>query len=167
MTGLPDDPSNRPTRVAEYDVDGSLRPVVEGEPETTAGEAEPDSAPRPWYRSRVLLVLWALMVALLVTLIIYGIVELSRGGGTSPLPAPHSSTTPTGSSTTSSAATTTTPSPSSEAPPPETPQQAPGEAPPPANNSPAPGEPPQHHHHLHVPSTIPLPHTTITLPHGF
>jgi hypothetical protein len=167
VTGLPDDPSNRPTRVAEYDVDGSLRQVPEGEPEATPDGAEPDIAPRPWYRSRVLLALWTLMVALLVTLIIYGIVELSRGGGTSPIPAPHSSTTSTGSSTTSPEATTTTPSASSEAPPPETPQQAPGEAPPPANNSPAPGEPPERHHHLHVPSTIPLPHTTITLPHHF
>ncbi|OBK36693.1 hypothetical protein A5658_05875 [Mycobacterium sp. 1245111.1] len=167
MIGLPDDPSNRPTRVAEYDVDGSLRQAPEGEFGPTAGEAEPDSAPRPWYRSRVLLVLWTLIVALLVTLIIYGIVELSRGGGTSPIPAPHSSTTSTGSSTTSPATTTTTPSTTGEAPPPETPQQTPEEAPPPANNSPAPGEPPQHHHHLHVPSTIPLPHTTITLPHHF
>jgi len=142
--------------MAEFDVD---------DPETAAHSAEPDSTSRPWYRSRVLLALWMLMVALLITLIVYGIVELSRGGGTS-IPAP-SSTTPTGSSTTSPTSTTTTPSASSEAPPPETPQQTPQEAPPPANNSPAPAEPPQHHHHLHVPSTIPLPHTTITLPHGF
>jgi len=153
--------------MAEYDVNGLPQQVLQGEPEPAPDGAEPDSAPRPWYRSRVLLVLWTLMVALLVTLIIYGIVELSRGGGTSPLPEPHSSTTPTGSSTTSPAATTPTPSATSEAPPPETPQQSPEEPPPPANNSPAPGEPPQHRHHLHVPSTIPLPHTTITLPHGF
>ena len=154
--------------MAEYDVDGSPPQALEGEPDATPDGAEPDSAPQPWYRKRVLLALWTLMVALLVTLIIYGIVELSRGGGTSHIPAPHSSTTSTQSSTTSPAPTTTTPSASNEAPPPETPQQAPGVAPPPpANNSPAPGEPPQHHHHLHVPSTITLPHTTITLPHGF
>jgi cytoskeletal protein RodZ len=151
--------------MAEYDVDGSLRQDPEGTPEASPGNAEPDSAPRPWYRSRVLLTLWMLMVALLITLIIYGIVQLSHGGGSS-IPAPSSSTTPTSSST-STTSTTTTPSTTGEAPPPETPQQPPEEAPPPANNSPAPGEPPQHHHHLHVPSTIPLPHTTITLPHHF
>jgi hypothetical protein len=39
--------------------------------------------------------------------------------------------------------------------------------PPPANNSPAPAEPPQHHHHHHIPSTVTLPHTVVTLPHGF
>jgi hypothetical protein len=152
--------------MAGYDVDGSPQPVLEGEPDATPGGAEPDSAPQPWYRKRVLLALWIMMVALLVTLIIYGIVELSRGGGTS-IPEPHSSTTPARSSTTSPGPTTTTPSASSEAPPPETPEQTPGGAPPPANNSPAPAEPPQHRHHLHVPSTITLPHTTITLPHGF
>jgi hypothetical protein len=151
--------------MAEYDVNGLPRQVLEGEPETTADSAEPDSALRPWYRSRVLLALWMLMVALLLTLIIYGMVELSRGGGTSPIPAPHSSTTSTQSSTTTSAPTT--PSTTGEAPPPGTPEQTPEEAPPPpANNSPAPGEPPHHHHHPHLPSTIPLPHTTITLPHG-
>lgn len=125
----------------------------------------PDAAPNPWYRSRALLALWVLMVALLVTLIVYGIVELSRGGGTS-VPAPHTSTTtPTRSSTTSPSTTTTA---TSEVPPPATPEQTPEEAPPPpANNSPAPAEPPQHHHHLHVPSTITLPHTVITVPHGF
>jgi len=155
--------------MAEYGVGGSPQQVLQGEPEAAPDGAEPDSAPRPWYRSRVLLALWTLMVALLVTLVIYGIVELSRGGGTSPIPAPHSSTTSTQSSTTSPTSASTTPSTTGEAPPPETSQQTPAEAPPPpANNSPAPGgEPPQHHHHLHVPSTIPLPHTTITLPHGF
>jgi cytoskeletal protein RodZ len=153
--------------MAEYDVNGAPKQVLEGDPETTADSAEPDSAPRPWYRSRVLLALWILMVALLLTLIIYGMVELTRGGGTSPNQAPHSSTTSSQSSTTSSTATTTTPSDTSEAPPPGTPQQTPEEEPPPANNSPAPAEPPQHHHHPHLPSTIPLPHTTITLPHHF
>ncbi len=152
--------------MAEYGVDGSPQQGVEGEPGATPDGAEPDSAPRPWYRSRVLLTLWVLMVALLLTLVIYGIVELSRGGGTS-IPSPHSSTTPTRSSTTSPASTTTAPSTTTTAPP-ETPEQTPEEAPPPpANNSPAPAETPHHHHHPHVPSTITLPHTVITLPHGF
>ncbi len=147
--------------MAEYGVEGP--PGVDSEQEQ---KAAPDAAPKPWYRSRALLGLWVLMVALFATLIVYGIVELSRGGGTS-VPEPHTSTTtPTGSSTTSSSATTTTTS--SEAPPPETPEQTPEEAPPPpGNNSPAPAEPPQHRHHLHIPSTITLPHTVITVPHGF
>jgi cytoskeletal protein RodZ len=138
--------------------DGSQ--VLEQEPKAVA-----DGAPRPWYRNRVLLALWALMVALLLTLIIYGIVELSRGGGETTGPAnTTSTTTPALSSTTS---TTTTPSTTTEdTPPPESPEQTPEEAPPPANNSSAPAEPPHHHHH-HIPSTIQLPHTVITVPHGF
>jgi hypothetical protein len=152
--------------MADYGAAGLPQRDLGGETEATPASAEPDPAPQPWYRKRVLLALWALMVALLVALIIYGMVELSRGGGTS-TPTPHSSTTPAQSSTTSPSPTTTTPSTATEAPPPGTPEQTPEEAPPPANNSPAPAEPPHHRHHLHVPSTIPLPHTVITLPHGF
>ncbi|WP_343708752.1 hypothetical protein [Mycobacterium sp.] len=163
MADLPDDPSDRPTMMAEYVTKGSQQPVREFGPEAT-----PDDAPAPWYRNRVFLALWALMVALLLTLIGYGIVELSRGGGSS-VPAPYTSSTtspaPHTSSTTSPEPATSTPSTSSEAPPPETPEQTPEEAPPPEHNSP--DEPPQHRHHLHVPSTITLPHTVITLPHGF
>jgi hypothetical protein len=137
--------------MAQYDADG-WQQVLDDEPDPTdedADSAAPDGAPEPWYRNRVLLALWALMVALLLTLVIYGIVELSRGGGETGGPATTtSSTTPTRSSTTSP---TTTPSSTTEAPPPETPEQTPEEVPPPANNSPAPAEPPRHHHHLHLP----------------
>jgi hypothetical protein len=155
MTGLPDDPSDRPTRMAHYGTGVSPQQVLDSErAEALGADAAPDFAPDPWYRNRVLLALWALMVALLLTLIIYGIVELSRGGGTS-VPAPHTSTTtPTRSSTTSPSSTTTTPSTTTEAPPPETPEQTSEEAPPPppATNSPAPEEPPHHHHHhWHLP----------------
>ena len=165
MTGLPDDPSERPTLMADYGAVGSPPPDVDDEP-NDADSAESDSAPDPWYRNRVLLALWVAMVALLVVLIIYGLVELSRGGeGGGP-----STTTPsttTRSSTTSPTTTTTTPSSTTTAP--ETPEQTPEEAPPPASGySPAPAEPPRHHHHLpHIPSTITLPHTVVTLPHGF
>ncbi len=96
--------------MADYGAGGSQQ-VPENEPDTTAEGADsaaPDGAPTPWYRNRVLLALWALMVALLLTLVIYGIVELSRGGGETSGPATTtSSTTPTRSSTTSP---TTTPS---------------------------------------------------------
>jgi cytoskeletal protein RodZ len=157
VTGPDDDPHDRPTRMTEIVDDGPQ--VLEQEPEAVA-----DDAPRPWYRNRVLLALWALMVALLLTLIIYGIVELSRGSGETSGPAnTTSTTTPALSSTTSP---TTTPSTTTEdTPPPESPEQTPEEAPPPANNSPAPAPP--HHHHHHIPSTIQLPHTVITVPHGF
>jgi hypothetical protein len=154
--------------MAEYGADGSQQ-VLEHEPGRTADDADsaaPEGAPEPWYRNRIMLALWALMVALLLTLVIYGIVELSRGGGETSGPATTtSSTTPTRSSTTSP---TTTPSTTTETPPPpETPEQTPEEVPPPANNSPAPAEPPQRHHHHHIPSTVTLPHTVVTLPHGF
>ena len=137
--------------MAEYDADG-WQQVLEHEPDRTAEDADsaaPDGAPQPWYRNRVLLALWALMVALLLTLVIYGIVELSRGGGETGGPATTtSSTTPTRSSTSpTSSPSTTTETP----PPPETPEQTPEEAPPPANNSPSPAPPPRHHHHLHLP----------------
>jgi hypothetical protein len=147
--------------MAEYGADGSLQQVLDDEPDwadEAADSAEPDFAPDPWYRNRVLLALWALAVALVLTLIIYGLVELSRGGEGGGPATTTPSTTHTRSSTTSPTTTTTTPSSSSETPPPETPEQTPEEAPPQNTYSPAPAEPPRHHHHhLH------LPH----LPNGF
>jgi hypothetical protein len=158
---LPDDPSDRPTRMAEYGADGSLQQVLD-EPDFAAGgaySAEPDFAPDPWYRNRLLLALWALALALLLTLIVYGIVELSRGGVGGGPTTTTPSTTHSRSSTTTSTTTTTPPSSSSEEPPPppETPEQSPQEAPPQNTYSPAPTETPHHHHHFH------LPH----IPHGF
>ena len=143
--------------MAEYGADGSLQQVLD-EPDFAAqgaDSAEPDFAPDPWYRNRLLLALWALALALLLTLIIYGIVELSRGGvGGGP-----TTTTPSTTHSRSSTTTTTTPSSSSEEPPPppETPEQSPEQAPPQNTNPPAPTETPHHHHHFH------LPH----IPHGF
>ena len=142
--------------MAEYGVDGSLQQALDDEPDR-AGEgaesAEPDSAPDPWYRSRVLLALWALALALLLTLIIYGLVELSRGGESGAPVTTTPSTSHTRSSTTSSTTTTTTPPPSSssETPPSETPEQTQEQAPPQNTYSPAPSEPPQHRHHFHLP----------------
>ena len=142
--------------MADYGAVGSLVDV--DELDNAADSAESDSAPDPWYRNRVLLALWALAVALVLTLIIYGLVELSRGGEGSVPATTTPSTSHTRSSTTSpTTTTTTTPSSSSEAPPPETPEQTPEEAPPQNTYTPAPTEPPRHHHHFH------LPH----LPNGF
>ena len=129
--------------------------------------ADPESPPAPWYRKRSLLAVWATMVAILVVLIIYGLIQISHGGGggtstTTPSTTPSGSSTTT-PSTTTPPSTTTTPAPSStpgeEAPPG-------GNAPPPAGPAPS-AEPPHHHHLPHIPPTITLPHTVITLPHGF
>jgi hypothetical protein len=156
VAGVPDDPSEQPTRMAEYGVDGSRHEVLDDEPDRADeadDSAEPDFAPDPWYRKRVLLALWMLALALLVTLIIYGLVELSRGGeGGGPVTTPATSHT---QSSTTSSTTTSTPSTSSETPPSGTPEQTPGETPPPNTYSPAPSEPPQHRHHFHLPH---LPH---------
>jgi len=132
--------------------------------------AEPESPPNPWYRNRLLLAVWATMVAVLIVLIIYGLIQLSHGtaGGpspTTPSTTPTRSSTPT-TSTTSPPSTTTTPPPPSSTP---EEQGPPTENGPPPAQSPVPEEPP-HRHHLHVPhipSTITLPHTVVTLPPGF
>lgn len=166
-----DDPSERPTRMATYHPGYPQPPSSDDSPEHPgAGEPgeTPESAPRPWYRNRVLLIAWGAVVAILVVLIIYGLIQLSHGvegGPSETTPSTTSATTPTRSSTTTPPTTTPPPPPSST---PE--QQGPpaGNAPPPPAQSPAPAVPPEHHHHLpHIPSTIPLPHTVITLPHGF
>jgi cytoskeletal protein RodZ len=134
---------------------GAVDSPVDADELYTAASAEPDFAPDPWYRNRVLLALWAVALALLLTLIIYGLVELSRGGGGGAPATTTPSTTHTRSSTTSSTTTTPTPSTSSETPPPETSEQTPQEAPPQNTYPPAPTQPPREHHHFHLPH---LPH---------
>jgi cytoskeletal protein RodZ len=155
--------------MANYGVGGPEQPGSDAYSDYSE-PAEAEAVPAPWYRKRSLLAVWATMVAILIVLIIYGLIQISHGAGGGPSTTTPSTTSTQSSTTTSSTTTTpstTTPSPSStpeEAPPPNN-APPPVPAPPPA---PGPAEPPQHHHHLpHVPSTIPLPHTTITLPHGF
>ena len=165
--------------MAEYGAGESPPPSPDDYPDYSQS-AEPESPeqespPDPWYRNRLLLVVWATMVAVLIVLIIYGLIQLSHGtaGGpttttpstTTPSTTPTRSSTPTTSTTTPPSTTTTPPPPSST---PE--EQGPPEdnGPPPAQ-SPAPEEPPRHRHHLHmphIPPTITLPHTVITLPPG-
>jgi cytoskeletal protein RodZ len=153
--------------MANYGADGPRPPGFDDEPDYAADDsasAEPESAPNPWYRNRVLLALWALLVATLIVLIIYGLVQLSRGGEPGGPSTTTPSTTPTRSSTTSPTTTTTNPSTTTTPPPP--PPTTPEEVPPSGGYSPA--EPPRHHHHLpHIPSTVTLPHTVLTLPPGF
>ncbi|MBV8862476.1 MAG: hypothetical protein JO259_11525 [Mycobacterium sp.] len=165
-----DDPSDRPTRMANYGELGSQPTGLAEARDYSADrpELQLDGAPTPWYRKRTLLALWALMVAILIALIVYGIVELSRGGGGGPTTTTPS-TTPTRSSTTKPSPTTSTAPPSST--PATTPEESPSsppQGPAPGNNSPAPAAPPTHHHHWpHIPPTISLPHTVITLPRGW
>jgi hypothetical protein len=153
--------------MANYGADGPRPPGFDDEPDYAADDsasAEPESAPNPWYRNRVLLALWALLVATLIVLIIYGLVQLSRGGEPGGPSTTTPSTTPMRSSTTSPTTTTTNPSTTTTPPPP--PPTTPEEVPPSGGYSPA--EPPRHHHHLpHIPSTVTLPHTVLTLPPGF
>jgi len=147
--------------MANYGLEGSL-PVLDEQPDPIAEppDAEAESAPQPWYRNRVLLGLWALLVAILIGLIIYGIVELSRGNGGGG-PSTSTSTTTHPRSSTTSSTTTTTPSTTTEPPPPppETPEQTPEEAPPPPPSNystpPTPTQPPRHHHHFHLPHLPP------------
>jgi hypothetical protein len=165
--GPPDDPSNRPTRMSNYGVVDPQPPGFDEHPDYSE-PVEPESPPAPWYRNRSLLAVWATMVAILIVLIIYGLIQISHGGGgetstTTPSTTPRSST-PARSSTTTAPSTTTPPPPSSSTPEEEEPTD---DNPPPAG-APPPEEPPHHHHHLpHIPSTITLPHTVITLPPGF
>ncbi|MCV7402481.1 hypothetical protein H7K24_20280 [Mycobacterium fragae] len=167
--GPPDDPSNRPTHMANYGPSGPPPPGYgSGYDDQGSGEPpEPESAPTPWYRKRALLVAWGALVAILVALIIYGLITLSTGGGGAPSTSTSSTTSTTTSTATSTATTTpstTTASPSST-----------GEAPPPPSGgapvAPGPAPAPQPHRpHLpqlpKIPPTITLPHTVITLPPG-
>lgn len=163
--GPPDDPSERETRMADY---GAANPPPGPDDYTVySGPPEPQSPPAPWYRKRSLLAVWATMVAILVVLIIYGLIELSHGGGGGGTSTTTSSTTSTGSSTTTPSTTTTSPS-TTTTPPSSSSEEAPppGSNAPPAGGAPAPAQPPPPHHHLpHIPPTISLPHTVITLPH--
>jgi len=152
--------------MAEYGAGESPPPSPDDYPDySQSAEPEPpeqESPPAPWYRNRSLLAVWATMVAILIVLIIYGLIQLSHGtaGGpstTTPETTPTRSSSPTPSTTPPSTTTTPPPSPSSSE-----------EQGPPAGNAPPPAAPPEHHHHMpHIPSTITLPHTVITLPHGF
>ena len=146
--------------MADFGADGSRQQVLDDDPSELptqmatfgAGPTEPDFAPKPWYKNRVLVGLWATAAILLLVLFVYGIVEISRGGGSGSTPTTTSSTR---SSTSSS---TTTPSTTAETQPPpeETPEQTPQEAPPQqGSNSPAPAPPTHRHHHF---PHIPLPH---------
>jgi hypothetical protein len=96
--GPPDDPSEAPTGQYNYSDYGD------------DGQQHPEPGPTPWHRKPAVLVGLGVVAAILIALVIFGIVELTRGGSGSTSPA-TSSTTPAVVTTTPP---TTTPAPSSE-----------------------------------------------------
>ena len=99
MTGYgpPDDPSEAPTGKFDYgNYDDYGQPLDESKPE-----------PTPWYRRPAALIAWAVLTAALIALAVYGILEMTKGGGGS-TPASTSTTTPTTTATAPTSSATTT-----------------------------------------------------------
>jgi hypothetical protein len=173
--GPPDDFHNQQTQYADYGGVAGPPPIAEPPAETLPEQPGPPEEfdtfdqklePTPWYRKPAGIITWVLAVLILIALIVYGLMELLRGGQrTSPTPAPTSSTTPTATTTTPGPATTTT----SSAPPPtsgavEPPVQQPTQQP----RQPTQQQPTHRHHLPQLPSVITIPEvpTVITLPPG-
>lgn len=130
---------------------------------------DPETEFKPWYRKPVPLIGWSLVVAILIALIIYGIVQLI-GENQGTVRTPHTTTAPATSTT--APITTTTPTPAITT----TTTVPPATTAPPATNPPV--QPPRQTtqapppHHPHLPPLPPLPPvitipgvpTTITLP---
>lgn len=172
----PDDPSNRPTEMAEYGAGGPLRPGFEpfgspDQPDNTdrLETLDADSAPAPWYRKRAVLVGWGALVLLLIALIVYGLVELATGGGGGGAPSSTTSSTTTTTTTTTTSPTTTTTTTESSSPAPAPPPPPGAAIPPPQQAPPPPAQQPPHRHIPNLPQvptviTIPQVPTVITLP---
>ncbi len=165
--GPPGDFNNQPTRRAGLDA-GTHHPPEQLEAPAETGaypplEAHsPEFAPTPWYRRRAVLIAWGLLVAILITLIIYGLVELAGRGGGKPTPTHTTTTTPTTTTGTTPAPTTTpTTATTTEPPPSSAPPAAP--APPSAPPSAEPPAPTHTHRRPHVPELPKLP-PTISVP---
>jgi hypothetical protein len=152
VAGPPDDFNNQPTRHRDVGMgdpprsDDPLPPPPEQvEPPDPFDE---ETEPTAWYRRPVVLIGWGLMVAILIALIVYGIIELigDQGTGTTPssttTPPPTTTTTTTTTTPPSTTTTTTTAPPTSSA------------VQPPAHQPP---QEPTHRHHWPswLPTTIP------------
>ncbi|MEZ0364158.1 oligopeptide transporter substrate-binding protein [Mycobacterium sp. pUA109] len=114
--GPPDDPSNEPTRYANYGI-GPEEQYGYGTPadDYRAPRAEPPAeVPRtPWYLKPAVLMGWGVLVTLLLGAVVWGIVQLmsrDTGGSTS------TTTSSTTTTTTSSTAPTSTTAPAAPAP---------------------------------------------------
>jgi cytoskeletal protein RodZ len=93
VTGYPDDPSEAPTGQYNYGNDADY------------GQHDPT----PWHRKPAVLIGLGVLVAILIALVIYGIVELNQGGGANPPGTSSVSTTPSTSFAVSSSETTSAP----------------------------------------------------------
>ncbi|ORV67684.1 hypothetical protein AWC09_16000 [Mycolicibacter hiberniae] len=127
----------------------------------------------PWFRRRSVLIAWFGLIAVMLGLVIWGIVQLtSRGPGGTTTPQTTSSSSTTSSATSTTGSATTTPS-SAPTAPPAPPRQAPPQQPP-AQQAPPPEEPPNRYRPRlpALPSVITIPPvpklpdlpTVITLP---
>ena len=175
--GPPGDFNNQPTQRAGFADAGP--PHLSDSPEPTGRYAalespQPELAPTPWYRRRAVVIAWGLLVAILIVLIIYGLIDLVGRGGGAPTPTYTITNTPTTTTTTTAPTTTaTTPSTTTTEPPPsnEPPAATAPPAVPPAGPPPQ-TLPPRRPHHVprlpKLPSTITVPGipTVITLPPG-
>lgn len=142
-------PGEVPTHYANYPAPGQPAPRDEAQ-ETVGFPAITEPGREPWFRRRSVLIGWFVLVAIMIALVLWGIVQLtSRGPERTPTPSTTSSTTTTTTPTTATTATTVEP-----------PAAPPGEAPP---HQPPPAEPPAigpPHHRPHLP---PIP-SVITIP---
>jgi len=147
-------PGNAPTQYNPAYNPFEQQPASEAD---TAGFAA--ATPTPWFRRRSVLTAWFGLIAVMLGLVIWGIVQLtSRGpGGGSTAPETSSSSTTSTTTSSSTTTTTTTESSSSTSAPAAPPRQAPPQQAPP-QQPPAPGD--SHHRRPHLP---PLP-SVITIP---
>ncbi|CAJ1496920.1 hypothetical protein [[Mycobacterium] holstebronense] len=149
---------NAPTQYAPYN--------TFDEPTDPQGTDFAALSSTPWFRRRSVLIAWFGLIAVMLAVVVWGIIQLtSRGPGGGTTPATSSSSSSTSSSTTSSSS-----APSTTAPTAAPPRQAPPQQPP-AQQAPPASEPP-HRHLPHLPSVITIPPipkvpelpTVITLP---
>ncbi|MFL0181917.1 hypothetical protein [Mycobacterium sp. SMC-15] len=158
-------PGNAPTQYASYNA------FDEPTDPTGADFAAPSAI--PWFRRRSVLIAWFGLIAVMIALVVWGIIQLTShgpGGGTTPATSSSSTTSSWTSSTTSSTTSASSSAPSTTAPSAAPPRQAPPQQPP-AQQAPPPSEPP-HRHLPHLPSVITIPPipkvpelpTVITLP---
>ncbi|WP_164518048.1 hypothetical protein, partial [Mycobacterium sp. P7213] len=157
-------PGNAPTQYASYQAFDEPT-----DPQGTDFTAVSDT---PWFRRRSVLIAWFGLIAVMLALVVWGIIQLTSrgpGGGTTPATSSSSTTSSTSSTTTSSTSSSSS-APSTTAPTAAPPRQAPPQQPP-AQQAPPASESPRRRL-PHLPSVITIPPipkvpelpTVITLP---
>ncbi len=158
-------PGNAPTQYASYQ--------AFDEPTDPQGTDFAAASDTPWFRRRSVLIAWFGLIAVMLALVVWGIIQLTSrgpGGGTTPATSSSSTTSSTSSTTTSSSTSSSSSAPSTTAPTAAPPRQAPPQQPP-AQQAPPASEPPRRRL-PHLPSVITIPPipkvpelpTVITLP---